>query len=54
MDESRFLYDQLGVLAPILMALTAATPIYKGRLADTDSRWGVISESVNCRTPAER
>merc|ERR1712087_399971 len=53
-DESRFLYDQLAVLAPILMALTAATPIYKGRLADTDARWGVISESVDCRTPAER
>jgi len=53
-DESRFLYDQLAVLAPILMALTAATPICKGRLADTDARWGIISESVDCRTPSER
>ena len=38
-DESRFLYDQLAVLAPIMMALTAATPIVKGRLAATDVRW---------------
>ena len=53
-DESRFLYDQLAVLAPIMMALTASTPILKGRLADTDARWGVISESVDCRTAAER
>ena len=54
MDESRFIYDQLAVMAPIMMALTASTPILKGRLADTDARWGVISESVDDRTPAER
>jgi hypothetical protein len=53
-DESRFMYDQLAVMAPIMMALTASTPILKGRLADTDCRWGIISESVDDRTPAER
>ena len=36
------------------MALTASTPAMKGRLLDTDARWGIISESVDCRTPAER
>lgn len=36
------------------MALTASTPALKGRLLDTDCRWGIISESVDCRTPAER
>ena len=54
MDESRFMYDQLAVMAPIMLALTASTPILRGRLADTDARWGIISESVDCRTPAER
>lgn len=54
MDESRYMYDQLAVMAPIMLALTAATPILKGRLADTDCRWGIISESVDDRTPAER
>jgi len=53
-DESRILYDQLAVMAPIMMALTASTPVIKGRLLDTDARWGIISESVDCRTPAER
>jgi Glutamate-cysteine ligase len=53
-DESRIMFDQLAVMAPIMMALTAATPIVKGRIADTDARWGIISESVDCRTPAER
>jgi glutamate--cysteine ligase catalytic subunit len=53
-DESRFMYDQLAVLAPIMMALTASTPFLKGRIADTDARWGIISESVDDRTKAER
>lgn len=53
-EESRFMYDQLAVVAPIMMALTASTPILKGRLADTDCRWGIISESVDDRTLAER
>ena len=50
----RFTYDQLAVLAPIMMALTASTPILKGRLVDTDCRWGIISESVDDRTETER
>jgi len=53
-DESRFMYDQLAVVAPIMMALTASTPFLKGRIADTDCRWGIISESVDDRTTAER
>lgn len=53
-DESRFMYDQLAVLAPIMLAITAASPIYKGRLADVDARWSVIAQSVDDRTPAER
>lgn len=54
MDESRFMYDQLAVMAPIMMALTASTPILRGRIADTDARWGIISEAVDDRTLAER
>ena len=54
MEESRLLYDQLAVLAPIMMALTAATPVVKGRLAASDVRWNIISQSVDDRTPAER
>jgi glutamate--cysteine ligase catalytic subunit len=32
--ESRHLYDQLAVLAPVALALTAASPIYKGCLSE--------------------
>ena len=52
--ESRFLYDQLGIMAPILLALTANTPIFKGRLVNTDTRWDIIAAAVDCRTPSER
>lgn len=48
------MYDQLAVLAPIMLALTAATPIFKGRLADIDARWTVISQSVDDRRDAEK
>jgi len=53
-DESRYIYDQLAVLAPIMLALTAASPIFKGRLADVDARWNIIAQSVDDRTEAER
>lgn len=53
-DESRFMYDQLAIFSPIMLALSAATPALRGRLVNTDVRWDVISKSVDCRTPAER
>ena len=53
-DKARFLYDSLVNLAPIMLALSAASPIFKGWLADQDVRWNVIASSVDCRTPFER
>lgn len=52
-DEGRKMYDQLSPLGPIMLALTAATPIYKGFLADTDVRWNQISRAVDDRTAEE-
>jgi len=37
-----------------MLALTAASPFFRGRIADIDARWTVISQSVDDRTPAER
>ena len=51
--EGRILYDQLSPLGPIMLALTANTPIYKGFLVDTDVRWNQISRAVDDRTPEE-
>ncbi|KAF1815241.1 GCS-domain-containing protein [Eremomyces bilateralis CBS 781.70] len=52
-DEGRKMYDQLLPIGPIMMALTAATPIYKGFLADTDVRWNQIGRAVDDRTREE-
>ncbi|KAK3209872.1 hypothetical protein GRF29_44g892861 [Pseudopithomyces chartarum] len=52
-QEGRTMYDQLSPLGPILLALTAATPIYKGFLADTDVRWNQIGRAVDDRTAEE-
>lgn len=51
--EARILYDQLTPLCPILMALSAASPIFRGYLTDVDCRWSVISGSVDDRTDEE-
>uniref|UniRef100_A0A914HC80 Glutamate--cysteine ligase n=1 Tax=Globodera rostochiensis TaxID=31243 RepID=A0A914HC80_GLORO len=52
--EARWLYDQLTPITPIMLALSAATPIFRSYLADIDSRWPIISASVDDRTPFER
>uniref|UniRef100_A0A3P8TN77 Glutamate--cysteine ligase n=1 Tax=Amphiprion percula TaxID=161767 RepID=A0A3P8TN77_AMPPE len=53
-DEARYLYDQLATFCPIVMALSAASPFYRGYVSDNDCRWGVISASVDDRTQEER
>nr|XP_003706896.1 PREDICTED: glutamate--cysteine ligase catalytic subunit isoform X1 [Megachile rotundata] len=53
-EEARTLYDQLTPLCPIMLALTAASPFYRGYISDVDCRWNVISCSVDCRTQEER
>ncbi|XP_062562515.1 glutamate--cysteine ligase [Armigeres subalbatus] len=52
--EARTLYDQLTPMCPIMLALTAASPAYRGYLTDVDCRWNVISASVDCRTKEEK
>lgn len=44
----------MAVLTPIFLALTAGSAIFKGKLADIDTRWQVIEQSVDCRTQDER
>ena len=50
----RVLFDQLVVMAPIMMALSAASPAFQGTLTNVDCRWDVISGSVDDRTDEER
>lgn len=53
LGETRYLYDQLAVMAPLMLALTAGTPILRGLLADTDVRWNVIADAMDDRTQEE-
>eukprot|EP01069_Polyplicarium_translucidae_P001979 Polyplicarium_translucidae@DN1877_c0_g1_i1.p1 len=52
-SEARWLYDQFAVLSPLWLSLTASAPYFRGMLAATDSRWDVLSQSVDCRTVSE-
>ncbi len=53
LDHARYVYDQLNVLSPIFLALTAGSPFFKGKVADWDVRWRVICDSVDDRTPSQ-
>ncbi|KAK7692337.1 hypothetical protein QCA50_003962 [Cerrena zonata] len=52
--EARRLYDLLVPVAPIMLALTAASPLWRGYIADVDCRWDVVAASVDDRTEEER
>lgn len=52
--EARYLYDTLAPLAPLMLSLSAAAPIFKGYLVNQDVRWNVISGAVDDRTFIER
>ncbi|KAG8864529.1 hypothetical protein FRB96_005032 [Tulasnella sp. 330] len=53
-EEAQTVYDALVPVGPIMLALTAASPAYRGYLADVDCRWNVIAGSVDDRTEEER
>lgn len=53
-EQARYLYDTLAPLTPIMLAVSAAAPIFKGYLVNQDVRWNVISGAVDDRTFAER
>jgi glutamate--cysteine ligase catalytic subunit len=54
LSHARRLYDQMAVISPLFLALTAGSPVFKGKLANTDTRWDIISASVDCRNANER
>lgn len=53
-NDARRLYDGLIPIGPIMLALTAGSPIWRGYLSDVDCRWNVIAGSVDDRTEEER
>lgn len=49
-SQARYLYDSYIPLTPVLLALSAAAPVFRGFLVNQDVRWNVISGSVDDRT----
>lgn len=54
MELARYLYDSLANFSTVMLAASAASPMFKGWLADQDVRWNVISGAVDDRAPFER
>lgn len=52
--ECLHLYDQLVPLTSIMLALSAASPIWRGYLTDIDCRYTVLSQTGDDRNPNER
>ena len=53
LNQACYLYDQLTPLAPIILALSASSPIWKGYLADVDCRWNSLKQVMDDRTREE-
>ncbi|CAF0995553.1 unnamed protein product [Didymodactylos carnosus] len=52
--ETLVLYDQLIPMTPVMLALSAACPIWRGYLCDVDTRWNALCESADDRTEEEK
>jgi len=50
LDHARYIHDQLNILSPIFLALTAGTPFHKGQISQWDVRWPVAEGIVDDRT----
>lgn len=51
---ARHLYDLCGVLTPYFLSITAGSPVYRGFLTDSDTRWMTICQGVDDRPQSER
>lgn len=54
LQEAAFMFDQLSIMCPVMLAMTAASPIVRGFLSSYDSRWLNFCNSVDARTPEQR
>ena len=53
LSQACSLYDQLTPIAPIILALSASSPIWRGYLSDVDCRWNILKQAMDERTEEE-
>lgn len=54
LEEACQMHDQLIPLGPLILALSAATPIYKGQFVATDTRWAAMCMAGDDRKSSEK
>lgn len=54
LGHARYVYDQLHILSPLMMAVTAGTPFYKGKISNWDARWKVLEDACDSRNKDEK
>ncbi|EOB13169.1 Glutamate-cysteine ligase, partial [Nosema bombycis CQ1] len=52
--DTKYLYDMMGVFAPLGLRLSRGTPLASGRLLKSETRWEMLEMSVDCRKDHER
>ena len=54
MEEAEYVYDQLSALSPIFLAMSASSPIWRGYLANVDTRMPSMQQTNDDRIKEER
>lgn len=54
LEQACHLYDQLTPIGPLVIAMSASSPIWRGTLSDIDCRWNVLKQAFDDRTKEER
>lgn len=47
--NTQFIHDNMHIISPLMLAITAGTPFFKGKVSDWDVRWKVLEETSDCR-----
>lgn len=54
LNAALYIYDQFIPFAPILLALSSSSPIFKGKLSELDNRFNILEQAVDDRTEEEK
>ena len=54
LEQCKKVYDQLVTISPVLMAMSASSPFFRGFVSDVDTRWTMMVQINDDRTKEER
>ena len=53
LEQCKKVYDQLVAISPVLMAMSASSPFFRGFVSDVDTRWTMMVQCNDDRTREE-